>query len=158
MAPLPTKAARLVCALIASTALVSPALADAPRYGHRAPIKQIDRGYHAHNAGVLRINGERFRIDDFRSKRQIVRAFRDAGYRARIQDGKVVASFSWCDRPNVSWRTGTLDARIRYFHGRVVVKLIEPCPPRIRPVPACDIRPLPPRRPVHHGWRWNRSW
>ncbi len=155
MAPLPTKAARLVCALIASSVLVSPALADAPRRGHHAPIKQLDRSCHAPNAGVLRINGERFRIGDRRSNRQIVRAFRDAGYRAKIENGKVVARFTWCDRPNVSWRSGEQSARIRYFNGRVVVKLIEPCHRQLRPDRSC--RPTP-SRPVHRGWGWSWNW
>ncbi len=126
MAPLPTKAARLVCALIASTTLASPALADAPRRGNHTPCKQIDQRQHTRQAGVLRINGERYRIDDARSKRQIVRAFRDAGYRAWVDDGKVIARYSWCDRPHISWRAGKQNARIRHINGRVVVNLYQP--------------------------------
>lgn len=158
MAPLPTKAARLVCALIASTALTSPALADGPRRGHTPQYKQHDRGHQGRPAGVLRINGERFRIDDLRSKRQIVRAFRDAGYHAWVDEGKVYAQYNWRHRPRVSWRSMKLDARVRHIDGCVVIKLYERRAAKYRPGPSCSIEPARPTRPARRGWSWSYGW
>ena len=151
MTRLTPNAARLLCALIATAALSTPALAERPGRDRGVQIQHTSHR-HTPKAGTIRIGRDRFVIDSRRVDRQIARAFRKAGYRAWIEDGKVYARYGWDCRPNVRWTTGTHSASIRYRGDCVIVDTSRCGAPRTfyKPKPAC--KPWRPARRRSCGW------
>lgn len=85
-----------------------------------------DRGHHRHSdtcgcyspkyAGKISIDGYTTRIrSDRPMNRQIAGAFRKAGYRVRVIDGRVRVDYGYC-RPSVRWYTDRYKARMNWDH------------------------------------------
>lgn len=83
-----------------------------------------DRGHHRHTdscgcispeyAGSISIDGYKTRIRSDRPMlRQIAGAFRKAGYRVRVVDGRVRVDYGYC-RPSVRWYTDRYKARMNW--------------------------------------------
>ncbi len=79
-----------------------------------------DRGYQSAYAGELWIDGHATRIRSNRNVQQeIARAFRRAGYYARVSHGRVVVDFDGHHRPRVRWYAEGYSMGMRWGHDSV---------------------------------------
>jgi len=104
----------LISALVVIGAGTTLASADGG-YGHG---RHSDRHRYERSiyAGKIVIDGYATRIRTDRPMlRQIARAFRRAGYSARIEYGQVRIDFGYC-RPGVQWSTDRYRARLNWDH------------------------------------------
>lgn len=155
MTPKTIGAARSVCVLgaIALTGLAAaPAAAS---HGYRPPARSVcvtDAGY----GGTLRVGACSFQISAYGDVCvQLVDAFRRAGHRAWIENGRV--RVEWCGvRPGVSWTSGRWSMTITMGQGCGVFM---PCKPSARPVYTAPVK-----RGSWGRWddrrrdRWHRTW
>lgn len=74
-------------------------------------------------AGKIKIDGHWTRIRSDRSvNRQISHAFRDAGYRSWIEDGRVRVDYGH-HRPSVRWARDRHTARFNWHHGELNISV-----------------------------------
>ncbi|MBL4697917.1 MAG: hypothetical protein JKX70_03695 [Phycisphaerales bacterium] len=116
-----TKAA-LISMLIVIAGVSSTASAGSDRDGyrrgeHRSGHRYNDSYRYGHRpeyAGRITIDGYSTSIrSDRPMNRQIVRAFRNRGYDARIHDGRIVIDYGYC-QPTVRWSTDRYKARFHW--------------------------------------------
>lgn len=141
--------ASLLVALITLGGGASMAAAG-PRHG----------GHHQHSdrsgcaiveyAGRLTIDGRTTVIRADRGRlAQVTRAFRNAGYRACIRDGRVVVDYGRGCRPRVRWSTDQYSAELCWGRDSLGFSLRKPYAPN-----RVQRRPYRPVRPVHRVVRW----
>lgn len=80
---------------------------------------------------------------------QVARAFRSAGYRACIRDGRVVVDYGRGCRPRVRWSTDRSSAQLCWGRGSLEFSLRRAYAPR-----RVQLRPYRPVRPVRRTVRW----
>lgn len=106
----------LFTALITLGLGAAPVLAAEPGHGYGHRYRSHDRGYGYEYpaAGWITIDGYRSRIEGGPDKlARIARAFRKAGYKARVYDGVLRVDAGY-DKPRIYWSAGAYDVLVRW--------------------------------------------
>ena len=120
--------AALFSALIVIGGASSIASAGGERGGGRGHHRHNDSCGHSYQpeyAGRIVIDGYSTSIrSDRPMNRQIVKAFRHAGYNARIRDGRILIEYGYCE-PIVRWSRDRYNARFRWdrHYGELSISL-----------------------------------
>lgn len=119
--------ARLIgIAFISSLIALGSATSSASASGDYSRHGQNSSHRHRHSsdyAGKITIDGYTTVIRTNRPMlRQIAHAFRDAGYRAWVSDGRVEVDFGYC-RPSVYWKQGRYRAHFNWYDDDLSISL-----------------------------------
>lgn len=121
------QANQLVKAALMSALIVIGGVSSAASAGGDRGDRGGRGGGHRHNdtcghhyspeyAGRISIDGYSTSIRSDRPMlRQIASAFRNAGYKARIRNGRILVDYGYC-KPMVRWSTDRYTARFRWDH------------------------------------------
>lgn len=141
----------LLAALLTLGLGAGPVLAAGPGHGHRSHDRGY--GYDYPSAGWITIDGYRTHIEGGPGKlARIARAFRKAGYKARVYDGVLRVDTGYC-KPRIYWSAGVYDARLLWKGYGLTIKLHPAYSPGYKTDYGKRLRPKRVRRAFHRPYR-----